>query len=349
MSNAHELVFMKLRPAHARPFCTSTQATTAARRTCGLALPTLVLALGMAACGPVVAPELDGSSSSAGNETALPPGTTAPPPSTSTTGITTVGPTDDPPPTPTTIECGSGECEDQDGVDDACFVFCPIDVGPHECDLFMQDCDAGEKCAPWSSDGTETWNGARCVPIFDNPGQPGDPCTVEEHDPHSGIDTCDLGTVCLHANPLTDAGTCVALCFGTEAKPGCEDPQRHCIFLDELVPVCLPSCNPLMPECAADEGCYAAADDAFVCWTPAETAGIQGDECDSSNGCMPGHACVAAEDFSGCMGELGCCAQYCDVATGLPCPTDEGVVCLPWYDDGMAPPGYENVGYCALP
>ena len=41
-----------------------------------------------------------------------------------------------------------------------CGFFCPPDGGDEffECDLFAQDCPAGEKCMPWANDGTEVWN-----------------------------------------------------------------------------------------------------------------------------------------------------------------------------------------------
>jgi hypothetical protein len=49
-----------------------------------------------------------------------------------------------------------------------------------------------------------------------------------------------------------------------------------------------------------------------------------------------------------CEGATGCCSPLCDLTDPMPpCLPDQ--VCLPWYEAGMAPAGYENVGACALP
>src|SRR5688572_12034982 len=59
-----------------------------------------------------------------------------------------------------------------------------------QCDLFAQDCPAGERCVPWSCDGTPNWNGTRCSPVADEPAGVGEPCTMQDS-PWSGLDDCE--------------------------------------------------------------------------------------------------------------------------------------------------------------
>ncbi len=134
------------------------------------------------------------------------------------------------------------------------------------CNLFRQNCyDDSEKCMPWANDGGGQWNSTRCSPVADNPGQPGDPCTVEGN-ALSGIDDCDIGMMCWDVDPATNAGTCVSMCNSNQCNPdpSCEDPSTTCaIAYDGNIALCLPTCDPLMPDCSPEQGCYETANGSF--------------------------------------------------------------------------------------
>jgi hypothetical protein len=221
-----------------------------------------------------------------------------------------------------------------------------------ECDLFAQDCPEGEKCMPWGNDGG-TWNATRCSPISDNPGQPGDECTVEGSGT-SGIDSCDIGVMCWDVDPETNMGSCVQMCTGDEANPICEDPGTTCsIANDGAIVLCLPVCDPILQDCPEGQACYPVVED-WVCGPDASgEMGTYGDPCEFINVCDPGLMCLDASATPNCMGGSGCCTEVCDITapegdaqcTGAP----DGQTCQPWYEEGAAPPGYEDVGACALP
>lgn len=221
-----------------------------------------------------------------------------------------------------------------------------------ECDSWAQDCPDGEKCTVWANDGGGAWNANRCVPIAPDPKQPGEPCTAEGS-PVSGVDDCDIGSMCWAVDPATLEGYCVQFCTGTPDSPMCPEGFQCPIYSDGILHVCLPNCDPLLQDCRDGEACYPVNDD-FQCAPDASgDGGAAGDPCDYVNSCDPGLACISREFSPGCMGSVGCCSEYCDLDAVDPeascSQRGEGSVCMPWYDEGFAPPGYENVGICALP
>ncbi|MCX4242328.1 ribulose phosphate epimerase [Paraliomyxa miuraensis] len=254
---------------------------------------------------------------------------------------------------------GSGMMEGSTGADGesgVVFLVEPDGGGiSFECDIFAQDCPPGEKCMPWSNDGG-TWNATRCSPVAMNPGQPGDDCAVEGS-AVSGIDDCDLGAQCWDVDPETNMGTCVAMCTGDEANPICEDPDTTCsIANDGAIVLCLPVCDPLLQDCPMGNACYPVAED-WVCGPDASgEMGAYGDPCEFINVCDPGLVCLGAAAVppgEACEGAAGCCTEVCDVTD----PTGDaqcsgqagGQTCQAWYDPMSVPPGYEDVGVCALP
>jgi hypothetical protein len=220
-----------------------------------------------------------------------------------------------------------------------------------ECDLFAQDCPEGEKCMPWSNDGG-TWNATRCSPVADNPGQPGDECSVEGSGT-SGLDSCDLGSMCWDVDPETNTGLCVAMCTGDPSNPLCDDPDTTCsIANDGAIVLCLGVCDPIVQDCPEGQACYPVAED-WVCGPDASgEMGSYGDPCEFINVCDPGLICLDASATPNCEG-AGCCTEVCDITdpagdaqcSGAP----DGQICEPWYGEGTAPPGYEDVGACVLP
>lgn len=225
-----------------------------------------------------------------------------------------------------------------------------------ECDLFAQDCPEGEKCMPWANDGGGAWNATRCSPIDPAPGQAGDECTVEGNGV-SGIDDCDIGVMCWDVDPKTNIGTCVAMCTGDESNPICEDPDTSCaIANDGAIILCLPNCDPLLQDCADGQACY-PINDAWSCAPDASgETGVYGDPCEFINVCDPGYVCLDASTVPPgqmCEGAAGCCTAVCDLTDPAGNDQCEGVAggqsCEAWYAEGMVPPGYEDVGVCAIP
>ena len=218
-----------------------------------------------------------------------------------------------------------------------------------ECSVWDQNCPPGQKCMPWANDGGSSWNSTRCSPIADDPGDEGDPCTVEGSGV-SGIDDCDLGLVCWEVDPDTNAGVCHPLCIGSENNPLCKDPGQTCsISGDGVLNLCLDACTPLTPDCPQGQACY-PIHRGFVCAPDASgDLGAYADPCEFINVCNPGLACIGAEFVPDCSpSAAGCCSPYCDTTGPNTCP-GEGQECVPWFEPADAPAGFENAGICSLP
>jgi hypothetical protein len=251
---------------------------------------------------------------------------------------------------------GIGESGDETGADDggSGAVFIVQDVpGGTQCNVWTQDCEEGLKCMPHATSGS-SWNATMCTPLHPNAKQPGDECTVEGNGV-SGIDDCELGSMCWNVDPETNMGTCVAFCVGSEHSNSCDDPGTKCsIYNGGVLILCLPVCDPLLQNCADGQGCY-SSDSGFVCIPDASgpEGGAYGDPCEFVNVCDPGLFCAAAEAVPNCQGSSGCCSEYCDLGqpdAGSGCSgVSGGQECVPWFEGGQAPPGYEDVGACAIP
>ncbi len=283
------------------------------------------------ACGPTVVRQPSGDSTRTSGEPAPSSGEVPPPPLPATSSTT-----DD---------------SADDGSDDAppgIFVPDPDGGLGVECDLFTQNCPAGEKCTPWANDGGGAWNSTRCSPIAEEPGEPGDPCVVEGSNV-SGIDSCDLGAMCWYVDPKTNEGRCSALCTGDESNPRCDDPSASCTFgADGVLYLCLPTCDPVAQDCPPEHACYSVSQ-VFTCVPDGpEEAGAAGDPCQFINGCEEGTGCVSSDLVPGCERSVGCCTAYCDLGDEMP-PCLPGQECVAWFDREHVPPGFEHVGFCILP
>jgi len=216
--------------------------------------------------------------------------------------------------------------------------------GVFECDLWAQDCPKGEKCIAWASDGG-TWNATRCSEIADSPAQPGDECTVEGGGA-SGLDNCDIGGMCWDVDPKTNMGVCVAQCNGSAENPICDDPDTVCSIANNgALQICLPVCDPLLQDCSDSQACYPIGDDWACAPDVSGEMGTFPDPCEFINVCDPGFICAgdAAEGNGAAV-----CNPVCDTSMAVECP-GQGQMCLAWYVEGEAPPGYEDVGVCTLP
>jgi hypothetical protein len=215
-----------------------------------------------------------------------------------------------------------------------------------ECDVWAQDCTAGEKCTWWANDGGNAWNATKCVPIVPDPDQPGESCTVMGTGV-SGLDSCDLAAMCWNVDPETHLGTCVSFCMGSEANPTCPQPAMHCVGRTPML--CVPQCCPLEQDCSDGEGCY-VANEAFYCIPDAGgDQGAFGDACEFINVCDPGLFCASPDQVLGCAGGIGCCTNFCLLGSQQCAAEHPGMECLPWFEEDQAPPGFEHTGGCLMP
>ena len=265
---------------------------------------------------------------------------TSDPPATSEPQVTSAAETE----TETSGDTGDTTCS---------FIACETTGDPPiapECDNWSQDCPDGQKCAAYADDGGTSWNNLKCVPVEENGGAPGDPCTVEGNGV-SGVDSCGKGTMCWNVDGDTGQGTCVGLCTGSPEATNCADPQTTCVIANEgVLNLCLPSCDPLLQNCMGNDLCLPNPDDeGFVCVLDASgETGVAFDPCEYANACDKGLVCQDPGFATECdPAALGCCLPYCDV-TEPDCP-GAGQDCIQWYDPGTAPPGLENLGLCGIP
>lgn len=225
----------------------------------------------------------------------------------------------------------------------------PPPGGP--CDPWLEDCPEGQKCMPYADDGGIVWNAYKCSALVPDPDGLGEPCSMIGP-PLGGEDTCEKHTMCWDVDPDTGLGTCIGMCTGTLREPGCADPNALCIIpADGVLQICLPTCHPLLQDCAADELCLPNPHGFdFLCIEQAE--GFSADvfeTCEFLNTCAPGLVCVIPDLAAECDPvSVGCCLPFCDLSLPNDCP-GQGQQCLPWYEQGKAPAGLESVGVCGIP
>jgi hypothetical protein len=216
-----------------------------------------------------------------------------------------------------------------------------------ECDPKLQDCPDGEKCSAVSPAPGEPWGVNTCVPLMGD-GQPGDNCDIQDGK-YTGLDNCGLGLICLLTDDEGKGGACVEFC---DENMTCPITGAKCVvYNDGSLPICLSDCDPLIQDCPAGQACYNSAGDNFVCFKESAMPGegMPGSECQYINQCQQGSFCANAMSVADCPPESnGCCTPYCPVSGGNgPCQATEE--CVAFFAEGMAPPGYEDVGVCAIP
>ncbi len=244
------------------------------------------------------------------------------------------------------------ETDETEGFDDEDgFIPSTDAASPNLCDPWvLGGCPEGEKCAVYSPGG-ELWASTRCVPIAEDPKGPDEPCSYVG-DFHDGVDDCVAGAVCWDVMLLQggEVGTCVPFCVDSN-NPHCEDDDARICNLNKSagMGLCLPKCDPIASDCPA--GCTCVSDSGaggFLCVPDA--SGDEGqfmDPCMYANSCDPGLFCAAAAFLPACDDSSGCCAPFCSVDEPQPC-TELGLECIPWWEQGAAPPGWEHIGGCGL-
>lgn len=221
------------------------------------------------------------------------------------------------------------------------------------CNVWTQDCPEGQKCMPYSGDGDLFWESLKCTPVVENPKQAGEVCSPVESSV-SGFDNCDKGLMCYGAwlNDKNE-GVCIPQCKGSEEAPECDDPDDVCsVGTGGVVNLCRKQCDPLLENCEPGELCTPTGVDAQSTWTcgaKAEGEFSVFSPCSYGNECDPGMLCWEPSFASECDQNAGCCMPLCDLTDlDAMCP-GIGQECVPFYVEGMAPPGYENVGLCGVP
>ncbi|WAS93685.1 hypothetical protein [Nannocystis punicea] len=307
----------------------------------------LVLALAFAGCGPgILDPILTAGSASSGpgDTTAL---ETGPPAEASASISSTSGPATDgtsfitSASTVTSYDDCTFVCPPTTTGDDSVFIM-PADP-PAQCDVWAQDCPAGEKCAAAGPPPLTTGSIA-CAAIVPGPDQLGEPCQVLVEG-HLGPDTCDLGLYCHSVDPATQQGTCRPLCTGHSDDPACPSGQ---VCLNTALPMCFAACDPLVHDCAGDDTCI-WIDPQFGCF-PAGNQPKNGlfEACEYLDQCEDGLICVDPAGAGECDLEgVGCCLPFCDLDFPDTCP-GVGQVCQPFHQ-GKPPAGLEHLGLCSLP
>lgn len=259
---------------------------------------------------------------------------------TSTTVTDEVGTDDD---TTTGDGTDEGTMTSTTGLDEDGFVPTTDIPNVSECDPFAQDCPEDEKCVPYANDGGNVWNANKCVPVTGS-GAIGDTCIwggiVE------ATDDCGPESICWDAMDVDgqDVGVCTEYCGGTADAPICP-PSTSCIIINEgSINICIVNCDPLLQDCGAGLACF-WANTAFSCIF---TAGDipTGEPCGYINDCAAGNFCTDAAALPACAGSA-CCSPYCDLTD--PVCSVAGTECSSFFEEGMAPPGYEDVGLCILP
>jgi hypothetical protein len=225
---------------------------------------------------------------------------------------------------------------------------CGTDTPPvGECDVFLQDCKEGEKCAAVITDGGTAWNSSKCVPVS-GADVPGDACTAEST--ADGLDSCAKGAMCWGVD-MDGNGTCVELCMGTPDAATCPNSGKCSITNDGFLNLCLPNCDPLLQDCAAGAACYPVGD-GFTCAPDASgDTGKANDPCEFINVCEAGLLCAGPEFVgAGCpAGSQGCCTPFCEFPDGT-CPNPDQK-CVQWFDPAMLPEGDPqlDIGFCGVP
>jgi hypothetical protein len=212
--------------------------------------------------------------------------------------------------------------------------------GEVSCDPVTHSCEEGEKCQPYPD------ADSICVPAPSPSAKVGETCFLDQN---SGIDNCEHGSLCWNTRG-NGSGTCVALCDTDE--PHCPSPEDGCglPWFQASVGACLPLCDPLTMNCNDGQGCYAGLGSLFVCLPAPLQGGAYGSACTHTNTCASGLLCAEPAAVPACDARHGCCTQFCDLTSSEECQGHAaGQLCVPYFEDGHAPPGYEGVGICSVP
>lgn len=213
-----------------------------------------------------------------------------------------------------------------------------------KCDVYAQDCPAGEKCAAVIT-GANSWDDAQCVPVSGTD-MTGAPCTVVSS--ADGLDSCEKGNMCWNFSS-DGRGICVALCTGSPESPICDGNIECTIASSGAINLCIPTCNPLLQDCP-DPGyaCYPSLNNFSCFWDTSDGEGEANVPCDLFTECKEGLLCgEPAFVGMGCKSANGCCTPFCEFPNG-PCPNPDQH-CVQWFSQMSRPsPELASVGVCGV-
>ncbi len=219
----------------------------------------------------------------------------------------------------------------------------PAPTAAEACDIYAQDCPAGEKCNPYADDGSQKWNATGCFPLARDAGKVGDSCSGSGT---LGPDSCEAGAFCMY-DPAHGGNFCEPLCGCAANNPTCDAGQSCTSYNGGVLPLCFTLCDPLAPSACADDEVCVLKNYKFLCSADASGGlGTLGDACQGANGCDPGHSCEIAAYVPGhCDGAPSCCTPLCTLSAP-DCPA--GSHCLEYFGGfGLETPVcLEDVGYC---
>lgn len=213
-----------------------------------------------------------------------------------------------------------------------------------QCNSWLQDCPDGEKCVPYSYYGG-IWDANKCVPVLGDQA-PGELCTYSGLE--DSLDDCDATSFCWDVMEFDGQlwGICAAFCTGTPDDPECPEDKSCLLAQRDTINLCVGSCDPIAQDCGEGIGCYWVYD--FVCMLSSDDF-PPGTPCSLPNECAEGNVCVGAETLPACEGS-SCCTAFCENGLGdAPCAAVPGTACVPFFEDGAAPPNYDHVGVCLSP
>jgi hypothetical protein len=226
---------------------------------------------------------------------------------------------------------------------------CPPEPGEQQCDPVVQDCPGGFHCVPWSDDdgGVDDHDAFVCAPLANDPAGRHEACTA---DPATCGDDCDVGTYCLPEYAPGLGGLCLGTCSSDGNDETCAAGEVCVTCGSCSVGTCLPSCDPLDPQCPEGAGtCLFSVSDDFVCAPAVLGEAGFGEVCEFPQECAENLLCVEGSVFGAACGGPGCCTELCDLVDGDPGCSDPGHVCISFYLPGTAPEGLDHVGLCAVP
>lgn len=239
---------------------------------------------------------------------------------------------------------GSTDTTDTSTTTDSFVPLVDADPTPN-CDPFTQDCPDGEKCVPYASSGG-AWDANKCVAVMGEQA-PGEPCV------YGGLtestDDCDATSFCWNVEEVDGEmlGTCHGFCEGTADMPECPEGYHCPISSDGPINLCFQTCDPIAQDCQDGLGCY-WDNRAFACIFTQEPGIADGQPCGYINDCLPGSFCVDGAVVPACNGSA-CCVPFCDLGLGdAQCAGVPGTFCVPFWEQGLAPAGFEQVGVCVF-
>jgi hypothetical protein len=158
-------------------------------------------------------------------------------------------------------------------------------------------------------------------------------------------DDCDAASHCWDVMDVDGElmGVCAPFCMGSYDQPVCPRGTSCLIANDQSITLCIKTCDPFLQDCGPGLACF-QVNGHFNCIFTGDDPEPPGQPCRFMD-CSPGQYCAFAELVPGCEASA-CCTPYCDLDGDANCDALPGTSCVPFFEPGMAPSGYEHIGVC---